>query len=135
MSELSRSQKYTDAFWRLAPIPLLVGSALVTVTLRATAVAVVAGALLLLVGTFAEVLIWRHLRLRWAKGVSPESVGQLVEPGSRQASILGAGLLSAAIIGKAFGVADTTADALIVAAIGIAIYGAAALIGGFKDRP
>ncbi len=78
--DLSRAEKYRDAFWRLVPIPAGVVIALASVIVHPSATGVVAVAVLGVVGALVEVVLWRKLQIRWEGGVPEESVGQLIEP-------------------------------------------------------
>ncbi len=127
MANLRFSDKYTDGFWRLAPIPALVIAGAVTVALRPSPIAVVASLLLAVVSGLPEALIWHRLRLRW-KDLRPEAVGTLLEPNRQREMLIASILLLVAILAKAFVVAGgVTTDALLAAGIIIALY--AALVG------
>ena len=85
MTELTFSDKYADAFWRLVPIPALLIVAAIAVALRPIPLAIAGLIALAWASLFAEVLVWRHLRHRWAHGLAPESVGQTLEELGRPA--------------------------------------------------
>lgn len=74
--ELSFAEKYTDAFWRVVPIPLAIGVALVAVWANPSGLAMVALVLTGLVGLLVEVIVCRELRVRWAAGFAPNAVGE-----------------------------------------------------------
>ncbi len=80
MTDLSLADKYTDAFWRVVPIPLLIGVDVVGVVLRPSGVAVAAFVLVGIVGLALEAVICRDLRRRWAAGVPREAIGHFGEP-------------------------------------------------------
>lgn len=136
-AEPTFSEKYTDAFWRLALVPLLVAGSAVAVTMRPSAPAIVAVTMLGVVSVLAEVVIWRRLKDRWDQGVPPESIGRLFE-----SRVLGwlFGLLVAfgAVVGKASRMNDSTADKVITVSIVMSIFGVMAamdLIGHRRSRP
>ena len=93
MANLSFWDKYTDAFWRLVPIPTLVIMGAITVAPHPSLIAVVALLLLTVVGGVTEALIWRRLRLRWTD-LSPDEAGTLFEPNSQRELALATILLS-----------------------------------------
>lgn len=66
---LSFAEKYTDAFWRVVPIPVAIGAALIGVQARPSALAVVALLLIGIVGLLVEMIVCRQLRKRWAAGL------------------------------------------------------------------
>ncbi len=72
---LSIAEKYTDAFWRVVPIPLALGVALVAVWANPSGLAMVALVLTGLVGLLVEVIVCRELRERWAAASVLNAVG------------------------------------------------------------
>ena len=134
MAELSFSDRYQDAFWRLVPIPALILTGAVTVVLHPSFIAGVALVLLVVVGGLTEAVIWRRLRLRWADLRSDEA-GTLLEPSRQRQLVIATIFLFLAILAKAFVLAGgVTTDALVGAGLLIALYGA--LIGAdiFSNR-
>lgn len=73
--DLSIAEKYTDALWRVVPIPSALGVALVAVWANPSGLAMVALVLTAIVGLLVEVIVWRELRDRWAAGSAPNAVG------------------------------------------------------------
>ncbi|MDQ6949354.1 MAG: hypothetical protein M3256_24655 [Actinomycetota bacterium] len=127
MANLSFSDKYTDAFWRLVPIPALIVAGAVNVAFRPSLIAAIASLLLALVGGLTEALIWHRLRLRWID-LRPEAAGTLFEPNRQRDLVIASILLFVAILAKVFVVAGgVTTDALLAAGIVIALC--AALVG------
>ena len=125
VAELSFAEKYADAFWRLVPIPALVVADGVALARHPSAPGVAALVLLALVGSFVEVIIWNRLRLRWQRGLDPESVGRLYEPNHRLELVLLVILWLAAFTWKASGVAERFSDVLITVLIGVLVFGGA----------
>ena len=128
VAELSFAEKYADAFWRLVPIPALVVADGVALARHPSAPGVAALALLALVGSFVEVVIWNGLRLRWQRGLHPESVGRLYEPNHRLELVLLVILWLAAFTWKASGVAERFSDVLITVLIGVLVFGGAVAV-------
>ena len=79
-SDLSFADKYTDAFWRVTPIPLLVGADVIGVILRPSTAGLVALLVVAVAGLLVELVILRDLRRRWSAGVPRSSIGSLGEP-------------------------------------------------------
>jgi hypothetical protein len=134
MAELSFSDKYQDAFWRLVPIPPLMLTGAITVVLHPSLIAGVALVLLAVVGGLTEAVIWRRLRLKWAD-LRAGADSTLFEPSHQRQMVIAAILFFLAILAKAFVLAGgVTTDALVAAGIVIALYGG--LIGAdvFMNR-
>lgn len=125
MTELSFSQKYADAFWRLVPIPALVVANVIALTLHPSRAGVLAVAVLAAVGLGVEGVLWRRLRLRWQPGLDPQSVGKLVESNHRREVVLASIVLLAAITWRASSVAENFSEVLITIFIGVSIFGGA----------
>jgi ABC-type uncharacterized transport system fused permease/ATPase subunit len=134
VTELSLSQKYADAFWRLAPIPALVVADVIALTLHPSRPAFVAIAVIAVVGACVEALLWHRLRVRWRQGLHPESVGRLFEPNRRRDALQASILLFVAITVKAWSVAAKFSDALITVVVLVAIFGGAIGFDAFKGR-
>ncbi len=130
MTELSLSQKYADAFWRLVPIPALLIVAAIIVGLRPSPLAIAGLIALAWASLFAEVLVWRHLRHRWAQGLAPESVGQTLEELGRPAqTAIAVALLFGAWTLKAQGIrGGSWGDAALFALAMIPVYAVLLLI-------
>jgi hypothetical protein len=134
VTELSLSQKYADAFWRLAPIPALVVADVIALTFHPSRSAVVAVVVIAVVGACLEAVLWHHLRVRWRQGLDPESVGRLFEPNRRREAVLASILLFVAITVKAWSVADKLSDALITVVVLVAVFGCAIAFNAFRGR-
>ncbi len=93
MSNISFAEKYNDAFWRVVPIPVLLGADLVAVLRDPSGVAVTALVLIGVVGLLVELSIWRDLRTRWTAGASDESVEGSAEDSWRPAKLALIGLM------------------------------------------
>jgi hypothetical protein len=134
MADLSFSDKYQDAFWRLVPIPALMLTGAITVVLHPSFMAGVALVLLAVVGGLTEAVIWRRLRLKWAElraGADPT----LFEPTRQRQLVIATIFLFLAILAKAFVLAGgVTTDALVAAGIGIALYGGLIAADTFGNR-
>ena len=131
MAELSFSDKYQDAFWRLVPIPAVMLTGAITVALHPSVIAGIALLLLAVVGGLTEAQIWRRLRLRWTEAAA----GTLLEPNRQRQMVIATIFLFLAILAKAFVRAGgVTTDALVGAEHVIALYGG--LIGAdiFSNR-
>lgn len=63
---MSFGEKYAQAFWPLAALPLFVVGVGVVVLLHASFVAVVALAVLVVDAALGEALIWRGLQAKWS---------------------------------------------------------------------
>ena len=124
MAELSISDKYQDAFWRLVPIPVATLTGAITVALHPSRIAAAALLLLAVMGGSTEVLMWRRLRLRWAESAA----GTLSEPNRRWQMVFAVIFLFVGTFGRAFALAGgMMTDALVGTGLVIAIY--AGLIG------
>lgn len=134
MAELSFSDKYQDAFWRLVPIPALMLTGAITVALHPSVIAGVALILLAVVGGLTEAVIWRRLRLRWAD-LRSGAAGTLLEPSRQRQMVIATVFLFLAILAKAFVLAGgVTTDALVGAGIVIAVYGGVIGADVFSNR-
>lgn len=132
MSELSFPDRYTDAFWRVVPIPLLVGVDVVGVVLRPSPAGIAALAIVAVVGLLVEVVICRDLKQRWAAGVPRESIGSWGEPGRPAVLVLGAACLWGAWTWKGHATqGQSWGDAALFALILLPVYAALiALVAG-----
>ncbi|HEV3363433.1 MAG TPA: hypothetical protein VG795_04715 [Acidimicrobiia bacterium] len=93
----------------------------VALAVQPSAAGVAALALLAVVGSFVEVVIWGRLRLRSQRGLDPESVGRLYQPNHRLELVVLVILWFAAFRWKASGVAERLSDILITVLMGILI--------------
>lgn len=132
MNELSFADKYTDAFWRVTPIPLLVGADVIAVILRPSSAGVVALLVVAFVGLLVELVILRDLRRRWSAGVPRSSIGSLGEPSGAATLVLFGVLLWGGWTLKGHGTQGMSwGDAALFALILLPIYAALiALLAG-----
>lgn len=135
MRDLSAGEKWMDVVVWLAPIPALVGGLMVECARQPTALSVVATALLAVVGTATELVIWLKVRARWARGVAvePEPTG----PRTGRERLQAAGailLLLLAVSVKAAGLDGTTRDKVISVSIIAALILTAVAVETFQRR-
>ncbi len=85
MSDHTESTKYADAFWQVAPIPVVLGASTVLVWKSPSILGVVAVAVLAIVGLFVEVAIVTELRRKW-HGEPPGPIARAFEGLGRHSS-------------------------------------------------
>jgi hypothetical protein len=124
VSDLSLADKYTDAFWRVVPIPVALVAALIAVVAHPSGVAIAALVLVGVVGFLVELTVWRDLKRRWSTGVPQESVGRLFEEPTWPATLTLCGvLLWVAFTSKVHRTeGGSWGDAAIFGLVGLAVY-------------
>ncbi len=71
------SDKLSDVWWYLVPIPLMVAGAVAGAVSEPTTAGLILLVLVVSVGVGAELLIWRRLRRRWAGELPPRFLDRL----------------------------------------------------------
>lgn len=122
------ADKYQEAFWWVVPIPALLVADSVAVALRPSSAGVVALVAIMMVGLSTELVVWQHLRRRWAAGAPP------AELDPRLQLALALVCLWAAATWKSRTAYSSWGESAVFALLAVAVLGVVIAVVGFVER-
>lgn len=115
VEEVTRRERYAEAFWWIIPIPVLVIAAVGLAVAKPSPAGLIAVTLAAVVGLLVEVCVWRTFRRRWAGNPQAHPTAGIPDRLRWPLSVaLAFGLLIAAIAWRATGLGESWAVGVVM---------------------